>query len=254
MVHKMVALSLSNGIFWSQDIHLILAQFLDHNSANPLKEYTAAFLKLQARCRLRPLVTSWNADSNGSTSESEPPSVQFRFGSGFEPSEPRKPVMKPVKMLQNVKKKNPGSGFLQPQTWGSVRCLEKAEPEPRTQVQSGSVQVRTNFLNRTFPTLVTVTFSPNPSLLVFPPCRCRPCAHGHSALPSAVPCGSVSDAESESGASDVFEEDENLTAFEHTMDGEDESTLTRDTADNVALDKVLAQIWGIPSTKSSYFV
>ncbi|KAJ7189587.1 hypothetical protein GGX14DRAFT_408688 [Mycena pura] len=59
--------------------------------------------------------------------------VWFRFGSGFEPSEPRKPVMKPVKMLQNVEKKITVQAFCSPEPgvrFGAWK-MPNLNPEPR---------------------------------------------------------------------------------------------------------------------------
>ncbi|KAJ7195051.1 hypothetical protein GGX14DRAFT_377305 [Mycena pura] len=103
-------------------------QQLTDSTSNPLMEYNASFSKLQARCRLRPLIESWG-DNKSIDSASLPPS-------------------------------------------------ESPSPPPSPLAQS-----------------------------------------------------EITDGDAE-GDSD----DEELTSFEQTMDGEDEPTLTRDSADDVALD------------------
>ncbi|KAJ7267076.1 hypothetical protein C8J57DRAFT_1181731 [Mycena rebaudengoi] len=147
------------------DVITVGVHQLTDSSSNPLTEYNALFLKLQARCRLRPLVESWDDGSINSTSPPPSPTP---------PSPPAIPKFVPLQSPMHI----------------------DSLPLPDAPIEQDLGQTVTLQVIR---------------------------RDGVEA--------EESDAEDEAAS-----DDEELSSFECAMDEVDEPTLTRDSADDVALD------------------
>lgn len=153
--------------FPTPDVISVGAQQLSDSSSNPLVEYNTAFRKLQARCRLRPLVESWSESP-----AEDPPTI----------------AVAPVNPSQG------GSDATGPQA-GAAAPAVPAAVRPET---------------------------PDVELAAAPE---------FAGSDDGSADGSDDDAASADGL-----DDDGLTAFERTMDEVNEPTLTRDSAQDVALD------------------
>jgi hypothetical protein len=147
------------------DVITVGVHQLTDSSSNPLTEYNALFLKLQARCRLRPLVESWDDGSINSTSPPPSPTP---------PSPPAIPKFVPLQSPMHI----------------------DSLPLPDAPIEQDLGQTVTLQVIR------------------------------HDGVEAEE-----SDAEDEAAS-----DDEELSSFECAMDEVDEPTLTRDSADDVALD------------------